>query len=237
MDLEGRTAVVTGASTGIGKAIAAGLAAAGCRVGLCARREELLSRTEEELRSLGGQVLALPADVSDEEDVRKLASAVESELGEVSILVNNAGIGRFGRFLELSVADFDATFAVNVRGAFLCARAFVPGMVEAQDGVVVNIASLAAKNAFATGAVYAASKHAVLGMSKSMLLDLREDNVRVLAICPGSVATPFFDDQDHVTPDPARIMRPTDVADLVLTAIRLSDRASVSEVEIRPVNP
>jgi 3-oxoacyl-[acyl-carrier protein] reductase len=237
VDLEGRTAVVTGASTGIGRAIAAKLAAAGCRLGLCARREEPLFETAEELRSPGTQLLAIPTDVSKEDDVRRFAAAIEEQLGPASILVNNAGIGSFGRFLELSTADFDDTFAVNVRGLFLCAQAFIPGMVKARDGVVVNIASLAGKNAFPTGAVYAASKHAVLGMSKSMMLDLREHNVRVLAICPGSVHTPFFDDQDHVTPDPARIMDPSDVADLVLTAIRLSDRATVSEVEIRPVNP
>jgi 3-oxoacyl-[acyl-carrier protein] reductase len=229
--------VVTGASTGIGRAIAAGLAAAGCRLGICARREKPLSDAAEGLRSLGAQVLAIPTDVSREDEVRGFAAAVEEQLGSATILVNNAGIGRFGRFLELSAADFDHTFGVNVRGLFLCAQAFIPGMVAARDGVVVNIASLAGKNVFATGAVYVASKHAVLGMSKSMMLDLREHNVRVLAVCPGSVNTPFFDEQDHITPDAARILDPSDVAELVLTAIRLSDRATVSEVEIRPVDP
>lgn len=110
-------------------------------------------------------------------------------------------------------------------------------MVERNDGVVVNIASIAGKNAFAGGSVYAASKHAVMGLSRSMMFDLRPEGVRVITVCPGSVDTRFFDEQDHLTPDRAKIMSPGDVAELVVAAVRLSDRATVSEVELRPVNP
>lgn len=237
MELKGRVGVITGGSTGIGRAIAGELAAAGCRVAICARNPERLEEAAVDLRSHGAEVLAVPTDVSREEEVNRFARLVEARFGRTSILINNAGIGRFGRFIELTVEEFDETFGVNVRGVFLCSQAFVPGMIEAGDGVVVNIASLAGKNAFATGAVYAASKHALLGMSKCMLLDLREHNVRVLAICPGSVDTPFFDKQDHLTPVAANILEAKDVAELVATAIRLSDRGTVSELEIRPVNP
>lgn len=237
MELEGRVAIVTGGSSGIGLATARALGEAGCRVAVCARRREPLEEAAEALRAAAPEVLAVPADVSREEDVARLADRVREGLGPADILVNNAGAATFGRFLELRPEDFDRIFGVNVRGTFLCSRAFVPDMVERGDGVVVNVASLAGKNAFATGSVYAASKHAVMGMSRSMMLDLRGDGVRVLTVCPGSVDTPFFDKQDHMTPDRARILDAADVAELVVGAIRLSDRGTVSEVEIRPVNP
>lgn len=237
MELTGRVAVVTGASTGIGRAIAGALGRAGCRLGICARTAEDLDRAAEELRNVAPRVVAVPTDVSDEGAVARFAGRVHEELGPVEILVNNAGVGIFGHVLDVSVADFDRTFGANVRGLFLCTRAFAPSMVERGDGVIVNIASLAGKNPFAEGAVYSGSKHAVLGLSKSMMLDLREDGVRVLTVCPGSVSTPFFRKQDTLEPDPERILDADDVAELVLFAIRASDRGTVSEVEFRPVRP
>ena len=237
MELQGRVAVVTGASTGIGRAVARALGRAGCRLAICSRTEEALGSAASALRDISPEVVAVPADVSREDEVSRFAERVNGTLGPADILVNNAGVGTFGHFLDLSVADYDRTFDVNVRGLFLCSRAFVPSMVERGDGVVVNVASLAGKNAFPTGSVYAASKHAVIGMSRGMMLDLREHGVRVITLCPGSVDTPFFEKQDHMTPDRDRILDADDVAELVVTAVRLSDRGTVSEVEIRPVNP
>lgn len=175
--------------------------------------------------------------MSDERQVGRFARRVEDELGAAEVLVNSAGVGAFGHVLGVSVDEFDRCFGTNVRGIFLCTRAFVPAMVERGDGVVVNIASVAGKNPFAGGAVYSGSKHAVVGLSKSMMLDLREDGVRVLTICPGSVSTPFFAKQETLRPDPARILSAVDVAELVVFAIRASDRGTVSEVEFRPVRP
>lgn len=236
MDLKDRVAVVTGASTGIGRAIARSLVREGCRLAICARTESDLEEAAAELRELDGEVLAVPADVSVELEVQGFAGEVHDRFGPVDILVNNAGIGVFGHVLDLDVIDYDQTFKVNVRGIFLCTQAFVPDMVERGDGVVVNVASIAGKNFFAGGSIYAASKHAVMGMSKSMMMDLREDNVRVLTVCPGSVDTPFFDKAGR-SRDPETILDADDVATLVTTAIRLSDGGTVSEVEIRPVNP
>lgn len=237
MDLEGRIAVVTGGSSGIGRAVARSLGRAGCRVAVCARTRERLEETAEALARDGFEVLAVPADVSREEDVDELADRVRGELGPPDVLVNNAGIARFGDLVELSPDDFDAVFRVNVRGVFLCSKAFVPDMKDRGDGVVVNVASLAGKNAFPGGTVYAASKHAVMGMSKSMMLELREHGIRVITVCPGSVNTRFFDKTDHFDPDRDAIVQPEDVAELVVEAVRLSDRGTVSDVEIRPVNP
>lgn len=237
MDLEGRVAVVTGGSSGIGRAVARSLGRAGCRLAICARTPETLEEAAASLAREGFEVLAVPADVSRPEDVEELAERVVDELGPPDVLVNNAGLARFGDLEELSPEDFDTVFGVNVRGVFFCSRAFVPAMKERGDGVVVNVASLAGKNAFPGGTVYAASKHAVVGMSKSMMLELREHGIRVITVCPGSVNTRFFDETDYFDPDRDAIVQPEDVGELVREAVRLSDRGTVSEVEIRPVNP
>jgi 3-oxoacyl-[acyl-carrier protein] reductase len=217
--------------------VASRLAAAGCRVALCARTRENLDEAAAELRDGGAEVVVISADVSEESDVASLRDEIENEWGGIDILVNNAGIGIFGNVLDLRTEDFDAVFAVNVRGVFLCSRAFASGMVEREEGVIVNVASLAGKNTFAGGSVYAGSKHAVMGMSKSMMLDLRPHNVRVLTVCPGTVYTPFFDRVDQFDPDEAKALRAEDVAEAIEHVIRMSDRATISEFEIRPVDP
>ena len=237
MNLEGSRCVVTGGSTGIGLATARQLAAAGGRVAICARTAETLEAAATELRETGAEILSLRVDVSQEEEVDSLVRAVNEAWGGADLLVNNAGIGVFGTFVDLDIDDYDRVFGVNVRGLFLCSRAFAPGMVEQGGGVIVNVASLAGKNAFAGGAIYSASKHAVMGMSKSMMLDLRPHGVRVLTVCPGTVYTPFFDRVDQFNPVEERSLQADDVAEMILHVVRLSDRATVSEFEIRAVNP
>ena len=237
MNLEGSRCVVTGGSTGIGLATARQLAAAGGRVAICARTAETLEAAATELRETGAEILSLRVDVSQEEEVDSLVRAVNEAWGGADLLVNNAGIGVFGTFVDLDIDDYDRVFAVNVRGLFLCSRAFAPGMVEQGGGVIVNVASLAGKNAFAGGAIYSASKHAVMGMSKSMMLDLRPHGVRVLTVCPGTVYTPFFDRVDQFNPVEERSLQADDVAEMILHVVRLSERATVSEFEIRAVNP
>lgn len=237
MNLEGSRCVVTGGSTGIGLSTARQLAEAGARVAICARTAEKLEAAAAELRETGAEILPIQADIGREDEVDSLVRAVNDAWGGTDLLVNNAGIGIFGTFLDLSIDDCDRVFAVNVRGLFLCSRAFAAGMVEQGDGVIVNVASLAGKNAFAGGAIYAASKHAVMGMSKSMMLDLRPHGVRVLTVCPGTVYTPFFDRVDQFNPVEEKSLQADDVAEMILHVVRVSDRATVSEFEIRAVNP
>lgn len=237
MDLADRVAVVTGGSSGIGLAIAEALAREGARVAICARSSGDLDAAARRLREGGAEVMAETADVSDPASVSRFAGRVREELGPADVLVNNAGVGVFGELEELTVEDFDRVFDTNVRGVFLCTRAFVPHMAERGDGVVVNIASLAGKNFFAGGSVYSGSKHAVMGLSKSLMVELRDRGIRVLTVCPGSVDTRFFDDPSAPDPDREKILSPREVAEVVRDAIRLSDRGTVSEVEIRPVNP
>lgn len=237
MNLEGSRCVVTGGSTGIGFSTARQLAEAGGRVAICARTAETLEAAATRLRETGAEILALQVDIGQEEEVDSLVRAVNEAWGGADLLVNNAGIGIFGTFVDLDIDDYDRVFGVNVRGLFLCSRAFAPGMIEQGGGVIVNVASLAGKNAFAGGAIYSASKHAVMGMSKSMMLDLRPHGVRVLTVCPGTVYTPFFDRVEQFNPVEERSLQADDVAEMILHVVRLSDRATVSEFEIRAVNP
>ena len=230
-------ALITGATEGIGRAIAFTLGGAGYRVGVCARREPKLRDLLTELRAKGITAAGLPCDVGNEAAVERLAKHVAAELGPVDTLINNAGIGILKPLLDLTTAEWDATMATNLRSLFLVTRAVLPGMRERKHGSIVNISSLAGRNGLAGGTAYSASKHAVLGFSRSLMLEVRQDNIRVVAVCPGSVDTPLLHTQSMLKPDFAKILRPEDVAQTVLDLLRLPERALVSEVDIRPTNP
>ncbi len=237
MELTGSLAVVTGATEGIGRAIAFALGKAGARLAICARTEKHVRDTLQDLCAAGIDPIGRLCDVSDAEAVAAFAAFVHQERGAPKIVVNNAGIGRLKPLEELSLADWDATMAVNVRSLYLVTSAFLKGMKDSGGGAIVNIASLAGRNGFEGGTAYCASKHAVLGFSKALMLEVRKHNIRVIAICPGSVATPFMDKQDRLRPDRERVLTADDVAQTVLATLALPDRAMVSELDIRPTNP
>lgn len=231
------TALVTGATEGIGRAIAHALGKAGYKVGVCARTPSRLRTLLEELKAAGITAAGVPGDVGVEYDARQVTDGIVAELGAVDVLVNNAGIAPFKPFSELTTDDWDACMATNVRSLFLMTRAVLPAMRQRKSGTIVNIASLAGKNGFVGGSVYAASKHAALGFSRSLMLEVRKDNVRVVAICPGSVDTEMLRQEGAPRSDPAKILRPEDVAQTVLAALALPERAMISELDVRPTNP
>ncbi|MEO8296150.1 MAG: SDR family oxidoreductase [Gemmatimonadota bacterium] len=231
------TAIVTGATEGIGRAIALALGGAGYRVGICARTKARVEDTLRELREKGIVAAAAAADVSREDQVQTAMEQLTADLGDVDVLVNNAGTAVLKTFDQLTMADWDLTYSTNLRGMVLMTRAVLPGMRQRKRGSIVNIASLAGKNGFVGGTAYTASKHAVMGLSKSLMLEVRADNVRVMAICPGSVDTALFRNQDAIARDLSRILRPEDVAETVLAALALPLRANISELDIRPTNP
>ncbi len=237
MDLAGSLAVVTGATEGIGRATAQALGRAGSRVAICARTEANVHATVRDLKAEGIDCIGMPCDVSDPACVEAFAAFVTRERGVPQVLVNNAGIGRFRPLVELSLEDWDATMRVNVRSLYLVTRAFLKSMLDEGIGTIVNIASLAGKNGVEGGTAYCASKHAVLGFSKSLMLEVRKRGLRVVAICPGSVATPFMDKRERVRPAPDRALSAEDVAHAVVATLTVSDRAMISEVDIRPTNP
>lgn len=237
MDLSGRLCVVSGATEGIGRAIAFALGRSRAVVAICARTASAVEQTVAELREAGIDALGRPCDVSDPAAVAAFAGFVEQERGNAAVLVNNAGIGRFGPIEQLTPDDWDLVMGVNVRSLFLMTRAFLPGLVQSGAGAIVNIASLAGKNGIEGGTAYCASKHAVLGFSKALMLEVRKRGVRVIAICPGSVSTPFMDKQTRLRPNRDRVLQADDVAQAVLGALTLPDRAMLSELDLRPTNP
>ena len=236
MNLAGSLAVVTGATEGIGRATAFALGRAGARLAICARTGTNVHATLAALEAAGIDAVGMPCDVSDPACVTAFAAFVRRERGDPGVVVNNAGIGRFKPLRELSLDDWDETMAVNVRSLYLVTRAFLDGL-ERAGGTIVNIASLAGKNGVEGGTAYCASKHAVLGFSKSLMLEVRKHGVRVVAICPGSVSTPFMDKQDRAHRNRDRALTADDVAHAVLAAVTASDRAMISEIDIRPTNP
>jgi 3-oxoacyl-[acyl-carrier protein] reductase len=237
MDLTNRLAVVTGATEGIGRAIAVALGGAGAKLAICARTASNVDSTVATLREAGFDAIGRACDVADPAAVRAFAAFVDKERGDAAVLVNNAGIGRFASFETLTLEDWDETIAVNLRSLYLVTRAFLPGLVRASPSSIVNLASLAGRNGFEGGTAYCASKHAVLGFSKALMLEVRKRGLRVIAVCPGSVATPFMDKQERMRPNRDRILTAEDVAQTVLATLTLSDRAMVSEIDIRPTNP
>jgi 3-oxoacyl-[acyl-carrier protein] reductase len=232
-----KTALVTGATEGIGRAAAFALGRAGYKVGICARTEAKIRRTVEELKAEGIEAAGAAADVGQPDQTARAVEALIGTLGEIDVLVNNAGVLIAKPFEELSLDDWDTTMSTNVRSLFLVTRAVLPAMRRRRSGSIVNVASLAGRNGFAGGTAYAASKHAVLGFSRSLMLEIRKDNIRVIAICPGSVATSLLQDQPMLKSDPQRILQPDDVAESIVHALGLPDRAMVNELDIRPTNP
>ncbi len=232
-----RTALVTGATEGIGRATAFALGRAGWQVGVCARTVARLDGLLAELGAAGIRAAGRAGDVGDERDAPAIVRHVADALGPVDALVNNAGVLIAKPFEELTPADWDRTMATNLRSLFLMTREVLPEMRRRRRGAVVNVASLAGRNGFVGGTAYVASKHAVLGFSKSLMLEVRRDNIRVVAICPGSVGTAMLRDQPLLKADPDKILRPEDVASTILHALELPERALVSELDIRPTNP
>lgn len=230
-------ALVTGATTGIGRATAFALGRAGYRVGVCARSAPKLDGVLHLLATAGIAAAGVPTDVADEAQVARLVAHVETKLGPIEALVNNAGVLIAKPIAELTPTDWDTTMATNLRGLFLTTRAVLPAMRAVRRGDVVNVASLAARNGFVGGAAYVASKHAVLGFSRSLMLELRKEGIRVICICPGSVDTPMMVDQPMLTTNPEKALRAEDVATAIVGALALPRRALVSEIDVRPSDP
>jgi len=229
--LAGMTALVTGASRGIGLAIARRLGELGARLSLCARDSARLESATAALRNEGFQTLAMAADVTHANEIQTLVDRTHRELGPIDILINNAGIGRFGPAHQMSEADWDAVLDTNLKSVFLVTRAVAPGMIERKRGHIVNISSLAGKNAFANGGIYCASKWGLMGLTACMAEDLRAHNIRVSAICPGSVATDF---SPHTGRDTSKLLQPDDVAHAVATLVTQAPQSFISEIDLRP---
>jgi len=221
--------LVTGASSGIGLEVARQLVASGVGVGLFARSQSKLAHIAGEL----GNSLALPGDVSRYEDLERAVQQLEARFGGLDFLINNAGVGIFKPVHELTPEEWQQVLQTNLTGAFYATKAAVPAMQRRGGGYIINIASLAGKNAFANGAAYNASKFGLLGFSEASMLDLRYYGIRVSSILPGSVDTPFAGNSTGASWK----IQPQDVAQAVLYLLQSDPRVIPSQIDLRPSQP
>jgi 3-oxoacyl-[acyl-carrier protein] reductase len=230
--LAGQVAVITGAGRGIGAAIAHKMSELGANVVLCGRTRDTLEGVARSMVQAGGRAEVIPCDVTNLRSVDSAAKSVEDSFGRVDILVNNAGIGGFGGPLhQLPPDSWDAILNTNLRGVYYTTRAFAPIMIRARSGHIINISSLAGKNALPNGAAYAASKWGLNGLSYSMAEELRSHNIRVAVVCPGSTNT---DLSPHAGKDHSKMLQPDDVAHAVAMLVTQSPQSFVSEILMRP---
>lgn len=228
--LVGKVAIVTGAGKGIGRAIALSLAEAGASVVLASRTESELNALGKKIQQNGGTAFAIQTDVSKSIEISRLVNSTLEKFHRIDILINNAGYGVFSKVVDAREEDLDGMWNVNLRGAFLCSKAVLPTMMRQKSGEIINIDSLAGKNTFVGGAGYSATKWGLLAFSRTLMLEVREYNIRVVTICPGSVNTDFSDHSKNAM----AIIQPEDVADTVLFALSMPARSNVSEIDIRP---
>jgi 3-oxoacyl-[acyl-carrier protein] reductase len=232
--LSGKIAVVTGGTRGIGRAIAERLLGEGASVAVCSRLHENVQAFLKDCQPFAdGRLLAEAADVSKLEDVQRFFASVDARFGGLDILINNAAIGVFKSVADLTPEDWRRTIDLNLSGVYYCSHEALTRMKQRGAGYIINIGSLAGKNAFAGGAAYNASKFGLNGFSEAMMLDHRYDNVRVSCIMPGSVDTDFSTESGTA---PWKI-QPEDIAEVVSMLVRVPARTLISRVEIRPSKP
>ena len=228
----GQTAVITGGSRGIGAGIASKLAEMGAKTVILGRDRRALNAIAEEITARRGACLVKVCDLEHQDEVEHVAQEIENQLGAPEILVNCAGVGLLGRkLLECTAADWERVMNTNLRGVFYAIRSFAPSMVAARRGHIVNISSIASKNPLPGGAIYAASKWGLNGLSYSLAEELRVHNVRVSVVCPGSVNTEF---SSHEERDLSRMLIPADVAHAVAMLVTQRAQSFISEIILRP---
>jgi len=234
-DLQKRVGVVTGAGRGIGKAIALALSQCGAHVVLIARTAAQLEEVAATIRRAGGSATPIAADISHEQGVVDAFERVKESLGRLDVLVNNAGIGLFGPLAEFTASDFDRVMGVNVRGVFMCCRQAMRLMIPRKSGYIINISSVVGFKGYPNQAAYTASKHAVMGLTKSLAAEAQGYGIRVSAILPGGVDTGLV---GSARPDlkPGELMQAEDVAEAVLYLLSLSDRVAVDQICLRRRN-
>ena len=232
-----KVALVTGASKGIGEAIALKLAKENFDVIIYGRNLSRLESLKEKLTDIGSNSLAFSGDVADQKFVNDSVKEILSKYQKIDALINNAGIAHFESFVESTLEQFKEQIDTNIIGVYNFCKAVIDSMIENKNGTIINISSLAGKVGFSHGTMYSATKHAVMGFSRSLMQEVRKYDVRVVSICPGSVITDMIMDSPIHPEEKQELLQPQDIAEIVYTTLNLPTRALVSEIEIRPNNP
>jgi 3-oxoacyl-[acyl-carrier protein] reductase len=226
--LTGKVALVTGASRGIGRAIAIALVNSGCRVILTARTVTDLTSVEKEILDLRGNAVTLPADLTRDDNLESLVQSC----GPVDFLINNAGWGKRASVVRAKVEDWDQTFRLNLRAPMILAQCFLPAMIEKGEGAVINIGSVSGKSGEANGAAYSASKFGLIGFTQSLYEEVREHGIKVAVILPGFVDTPMIPPVKHL--DRSKMIQADDVAQTVIYVLNSPATSCPVEITIRP---
>lgn len=231
--IEGKVAIVTGASKGIGKAIAEVFAKSGVKVVLAARTRKVVEQVEADLKQAGADVLAIPTDVTDDKAVQSLITRTLDVYQKLDILINNAGAGVFGSVIDFNHTDWDTVINANLKGVFLCSKFALPHLIADGGGQIINVLSIAAKVAFPASGAYCAAKAGALAFTKVLAAEVRQQNVRVTAVLPGSVETPFWDDiPEH--PDFDKMLKPEHIADAILSVCQQPNGMVTEEIVVMP---
>jgi len=235
--IKGKNAIITGAGRGIGRATAIAFAQEGINVGLIGKTAENLEKVAKELSEYGVEVTMATADVSDNESVIAAVEHIKSELGPIDILINNAGIGKFGKFLELSPEEFKNIIDVNLMGVYYVTRAVLPEMIERESGDIINISSTAGQKGAPVTSAYSASKFGVLGLTESLMLEVRKHNIRVSALTPSTVATDLAINEKLTDGNPDKVMQPEDLSEVMIAMLKLHPRILVKSAGLWSTNP
>ncbi|MBA9084681.1 3-oxoacyl-[acyl-carrier protein] reductase [Fontibacillus solani] len=238
MEFKNKTAIITGASKGIGKAIATALAKEGVHLGLISRSTADLEELQHSLRNeYSVNVHIASADVSNRIEAEAAVQSLQKELGSIDILINNAGIAKFATLLDMDPSEWERIIQVNLMGTYYISRAVLPYMLNQNSGNIINVASTAGERGFATGSAYCASKFALLGLTESLLQEVRKSNIRVVALTPSTVNTELALNAGLKIGDEDRMMQPEDVAELAVATLRLPERVFVKTAGIWTTNP
>lgn len=237
-NISGKTALITGGSRGIGKAIAIALAKEGVNVGITGRNEEALKKAASEIEAAGAKAFYAVAEVSDKSAITSAVNYLKSQLGKIDILINNAGVASFGSVLEMPVEKFEEIIAVNLLGVYYTTHAVLPGMVEQASGDIITISSTAGQRGAANTSAYSASKFGVLGFTESLMMEVRKHNIRVTAFLPSTVATDMAMKDLKITDgNGEKVLQPEDIAELIVMQLKLPQRAFVKMSSIWSTNP
>ncbi|MEA9411729.1 3-ketoacyl-ACP reductase [Flavobacterium sp. PL02] len=236
-NLKNKNALITGAGKGIGKAVAIALAKEGVNVILLARTQADIDAVATEINAFGVKSLAITADVADINSVNKAIEKAIAEFKTIDILINNAGIAAFGNFLELEPAAWERIIQVNLMGTYYVTRAVLPNMIENQVGDIINISSTAGLNGNALTSAYSASKFAVLGLTDSLMQEMRKHNIRVTALTPSTVATDMAKELKLTDGNPEKVMQSEDIAELIIAQLKLNRRVFIKNSSIWSTNP
>jgi len=235
--LQGKKAIITGAGRGIGRATAFALAKEGVSLGLIAQTEEHVKKVAEELRNDGVEVVVATADVGSNDQVTTAIDYIMGELETVDILINNAGISKFGGFLELEVEEWEKIIQVNLLGMYYVTRAVLPKMIEQKSGDIINISSTAGQKGGPVTSAYSASKFGVLGLTESLAMEARKHDIRVSALTPSTVVTDLAIEGGLVTGDEENVLQPEDLAELMVAQLKLNKRVFLKTAGLWTTNP